>query len=184
MKQSKSAGFVIWITGLPSSGKTTLAKNLREQLDQRQIPTVILDSDDLRAVLTPNPAYTEEERDWFYKVIAYLAAFLAKNGINVLIAATAHRRHYRDQAREQTGRFAEVYVQCQLETCKERDPKGIYALAGSGEAQSVPGVGVKYEPPLKPEATVDTTNASPEEAAHLVLAQLQGSSVITFNLIS
>lgn len=181
MKRSKSVGFIIWITGLPASGKTTLAKNLKEQLGQRQIQAVILDSDDLRTVLTPNPAYTEEERDWFYNVIAYLAAFLANEGINVLIASTAHRRHYRNQVREQTEQFAEVYVQCQLETCQERDPKGIYALAKVGKADSVPGIGVKYERPLKPEATVDTTSTSPQEAAQLVLVQLQNAGVIAFD---
>lgn len=181
MKRSKSVGFIIWITGLPASGKTTLAKNLKEQLGQRQIQAVILDSDDLRTVLTPNPAYTEGERDWFYNVIAYLAAFLANEGINVLIASTAHRRHYRNQVREQTEQFAEVYVQCQLETCQERDPKGIYALAKVGKADSVPGIGVKYERPLKPEATVDTTSTSPQEAAQLVLVQLQNAGVIAFD---
>lgn len=179
MQQAQSAGFVIWFTGLPASGKTTLAKKLQEQLGKRQIRAVLLDSDDLRAVLTPNPAYTEQERDWFYNVIAYLAALLANEGVNVLIAATAHRRRYRDEARERLSRFAEVYVQCSLEACQERDPKGIYALAESGEADSVPGVGAAYERPLKAEAAVDTTTTSPQEAAQLVLAQLQEAGLFT-----
>ena len=179
MKQAISAGFVVWFTGLPASGKTTLANVIKELLAEQGVRVVVLDSDDLRSVLTPEPAYSEEEREWFYNVIAYLAGFLAKEGINVLIAATAHRRRYRERARERVGRFAEVYVQCSLEACKERDPNGIYALAESGVAESVPGVGADYERPLQPEATVDTTNSSPQEAARMVVAQLQAAKIIT-----
>lgn len=171
-------GFAIWLTGLPASGKTTLANELKEQLTARHIQAIVLDSDDLRAVLTPEPTYMAEERDWFYGVIAYLAAFLSENNINVLIAATANHRLYRDRARARIGRFAEVYVQCSLDVCKERDPKGIYALAEEGQAKTVPGVGAEYEPPLNPEAVVDTTNTSPTEAARTVLAQLKAQGTI------
>lgn len=178
MAQPSLDGFVIWFTGLPASGKTTLAHLVKEQLAERRIHAIVLDSDDLRAVLTPEPAYTEQERDWFYNVIAYLAAFLSANGVNVLVAATAHRRRYRDRAREQIGRFAEVFVRCSLETCKERDPKGIYTLAEAGQAESVPGVGADYESPIRPAAVIDTTNTNPLEAARSVLAQLRDRGII------
>lgn len=168
-----NSGFVVWFTGLPAAGKTTLAYAMQEQLRARDVRTVVLDSDDLRAVLTPEPAYTAAERDWFYAVVVYLAAWLARSGVNVLIAATANRADYRKRARRQIARFAEVHVQCALDVCRRRDPKGIYALAESGDADHVPGMGVAYEPPLNPEATVDTTVKLPAEAARAVLIQLE-----------
>lgn len=168
-----ASGFVIWLTGLPAAGKTTLAHAMQAQLQARGVHTVVLDSDDLRAVLTPEPAYTAAERDWFYGVITYLAAWLARSGVNVLIAATANRAVYRKRARRQIARFAEVHVQCALDVCRRRDPKGIYALAEQGDADHVPGLGVAYEPPVNPEATVDTAVNLPAEAARAALIQLE-----------
>ncbi|HEX6290167.1 MAG TPA: adenylyl-sulfate kinase [Herpetosiphonaceae bacterium] len=165
-------GFTIWLTGLPASGKTSLARELQRLLAQRGVHAVLLDSDELRGALTPQPRYTAAERDWFYGVIGYLAAWLARSGVNVLIAATAQRRAYRDQARAQIARFAEVEVCCPLAICQQRDPKGIYAQAQAGQAQHVPGVGDPYEPPLHPEATIDTGSMSPTAAARSVLAQM------------
>jgi adenylylsulfate kinase len=165
-------GFVLWLTGLPASGKSTLAQELRCRLAERGLQAVILDSDELHAVLTPHPTYDAEERDWFYGVMVYLAAWLANNGVNVLVAATANRRTYRQQARAQIQRFVEVYVSCPLETCQARDRKGIYERAAGGQAENVPGVGVPYEPPLAPEAVVDTSRQTTGEAADIVLVQL------------
>jgi adenylylsulfate kinase len=167
-------GFVVWFTGLPASGKSTLARAVKRRLAERGIHAVYLDSDALRPVLTPRPAYTEEERDWFYQVLAFLAAWLAGSGVNVLVAATAHKRAYREQARGQIARFAEAYVQCPLHICEQRDPKGIYQLARSGSAGQVPGVGVPYEPPQRPEAVVDCARLTPDEAAADILTQLAG----------
>lgn len=165
-------GFALWLTGLPASGKSTLARALQSQLAARGIHTLILDSDELRAILTPQPSYSDAERDWFYGVLAHLAAWLTRNGINVLIAATANRRVYRQAAREQIERFAEIYVQCSLATCCQRDPKGIYAAANAGQAAHVPGIGSTFEPPLSPEVVVDTEQYEPAQAAALVLTHL------------
>lgn len=173
------SGFVVWLTGLPASGKTSLAYAMQAELvAQEKIQTVVLDSDELRAVLTPDPAYSATERDWFYGVVTYLAAWLARDGVNVLIAATANRRRYRDEARRQIVRFAEVHVVCSLAECRARDPKGIYKRAQMGEATSVPGVGADYEGPLRAETAVNTTTMLPEEAAVFVIAQLQGQGII------
>ena len=173
-------GFVTWFTGLPASGKTTLARSTQQLLVERGIHAILVDSDDWRAILTPRPEYTEAERDWFYSVIGYLATWLANNSVNVLVAATANRRLYRDQARQQIERFAEVYVYCPLAVCRERDPKGIYDLAQEGKAGNVPGVGTVYEAPLAPEAVVDTSNSTPDEAAESVAGQLQRARIIRY----
>ena len=171
-------GFVVWLTGLPASGKSTLARLGQQKLAQSRTTALVLDSDELRDVLTPNPAYSEEERDWFYGVIVYWAAWLARNGINVLVAATAHRRAYRQDARLQIARFIEVYVQCSLEACRRRDTKGIYALADAGKAPNVPGVGSRYEPPDQPEIAVDTEQLTPQAATENILNYLAEHSFV------
>lgn len=167
-------GFAIWLTGLPASGKTTLAQAMQRQMAGRGISALLLDSDEMRTILTPRPTYTETERDWFYGALAGLAAWLTRNGINVLIAATANRRAYRQAARAQIKRFAEVHVQCPPETCRTRDRKGIYAAAAAGQAGHVPGIGIAFEPPLQPEMAVNTEQYKPDEAAERVLVQLKG----------
>ena len=166
------AGFALWLTGLPSSGKTTLAHALSGLLRERGIAVQILDSDELRCRLTPNPVYSAEERDWFYNTVTFLAELLTANGVNVLIAATASRRAFRQRARECIARFAEVYVACLPEVCRARDPKSLWERADRGEITSLPGVGAVYEAPRAPEATVDTDRHSPQAAAHHILRQL------------
>lgn len=172
MTEARS-GFVLWLTGVPSSGKTTLGRMLCERLGDEGFVVQLLDSDELRTVLTPEPSYSSQERDWFYGVIVYLAGLLADNGVNVIIAATGARRAYRDAARKRLARFAEVYVHCAPVVCRERDPKGLWEKVARGEISGLPGADEPYEQPLAPEAIVDTGETSPEEAAANVLAQLQ-----------
>ncbi|MGQ9648307.1 MAG: adenylyl-sulfate kinase [Thermodesulfobacteriota bacterium] len=167
-------GFAIWLTGLPSSGKTTLANALSLLLSERGISVQILDSDDLRGKLTPHPTYSPEERDWFYDTVAFLAELLTNNGVNILIAATASRRAYRELARSRIKRFAEVYIDCRVEVCKARDPKGLWGSAEKGEVTALPGTGVPYEAPESPEVRVNTTHLSIDEAARQIFNQLDG----------
>lgn len=166
-------GFVIWFTGLPASGKSSSAQALRTLLAKRGIPTLVLDSDEMRAMLVPDPSYTTAEQERVYGAMAHLAAWLAHQGHNILIAATANERRYRDALRHKVPHFIEVYVVCDMDICRERDPKGIYALADAGEASHVPGLGVPYEPPLAPELTIDTTNTFADDAAYKVFLYLR-----------
>jgi adenylylsulfate kinase len=165
-------GFAIWLTGLPSSGKTTLAHALSRLLAERGIAVQILDSDELRRRLTPDPTYSAEERDWFYDIVTFLAELLTTNGVNVLIAATASRRAYRQVVRERIVRFVEVHVSCPPEVCRARDPKGLWERADRGEITNLPGAGALYEAPDAPEARVDTARYSAQEAAHRILKRL------------
>jgi adenylylsulfate kinase len=164
---------VLWLTGLPASGKTTLAKELRTRLTERGVAAELLDADELRKILTPHPDYTERERDWFYGVLVYLADLLSKHGIAVLVAATAHRRAYRDEARRRLPRFIEIYVDCDIETCRRRDPKGLYAAAGRGAISSLPGEQVGFEAPESPEVHVNTSKLAPPAAAQAVMERLE-----------
>ena len=156
-----TSAFSIWFTGLPASGKTTLANLLAHYLAERDIRSQILDSDVLRNVLTPEPAYTSEERDWFYNTLAFIGGLLVKNGVNTIIAATAHRREHRERAREHLPEYIEVYMRCPLQTCIERDQKGIYRKAIEGKATTVPGVQELYEEPTMPAIIVDTEQDPP-----------------------
>jgi adenylylsulfate kinase len=167
------SGFAIWLTGLPASGKTTLARGLADVLKRTGHPVQVLDSDRLRRVLTPEPTYSRQERDWFYRTMVFIGRLLTQNGVNVIFAATAVRRSYRDQARDAIDRFAEVYVRCSLETCMARDEKGIYQKALRGEATTVPGLQVDYQAPEHPEVTVNTEVQSPAEGVRAILDRLE-----------
>jgi adenylylsulfate kinase len=144
-------GAVVWITGLPSSGKSTLARSTLAQLEQHDIAAALLDGDEVRRSIVPAPGYTPPERDHLYETLTRLALLLAGQGLVVLVAATAHQRRYRDHARELAPRFAEVYVKVSPEVCATRDTKGLYASARRGDAPELPGAGVEYEPPEHPE---------------------------------
>jgi adenylylsulfate kinase len=137
-------GVVAWFTGLPSSGKTTLAREVAGELRLRDIHAVLLDSDDLRASLVPPPGYDDTSRAQLYGTLARLAALIARQGHVVLVPATAHRRAFRDAARALAPAFVEVYVDTPLDECRRRDTKGLYA----GHAPQAPGVGLPYEPPV------------------------------------
>jgi adenylylsulfate kinase len=165
-------GFAIWLTGLPASGKTTLAHALGRLLQERGITVQILDSDELRKRLTLRPTYSPEERDWFYDIVVFLAELLTANGVNVLIAATASRRAYRRAARDRIAHFAEVYVDCPPKVCRTRDPKGLWERADGGEIANLPGAGSPYEAPGAPEARVNTARHPAEAAARHILRQL------------
>jgi adenylylsulfate kinase len=181
MAEGIQPGFTIWLTGLPSSGKTTLAYALSPLFSERGVAVQVLDSDDLRQKLTPNPTYSPEERDWFYDVVTFLAGLLTDNGVNVLIAATASCRAYRQAARDRIGRFAEVYVDCSPEVCQARDPKSLWKRADEGEITTLPGAGVPYEPPQSPEVHVDTARLSIEETADQIVCQLNEQSFFIRN---
>lgn len=138
-------GIVVWFTGLPSSGKSTLAASVAGELRRRAIPAVTLDSDDIRAML-PSLGYDDAARSQLYALLARLAAHIARQGHVVLVPATAHRRTYRDAARALAPAFLEVFVDTPLDECRRRDTKGLYAA----NVAAAPGAGTEYEPPVAP----------------------------------
>lgn len=151
-----AAGAIVWFTGLPSSGKTTLARRVQAHFGRTGRVSVLLDSDELRDLLGAH-SYAPEDRAQFYRQLAALAVLLARQGLVVLVAATAPRRQDRDRARGEVGagRFVEVWVDTPLADCEARDPKGLYAQARRGDASELPGVGAEYEPPWAPEVIAD-----------------------------
>lgn len=145
------AGAVVWLTGLPSSGKSTLAADLASALRAAGRPPVVLDGDEVRQALLPAPGYTPEARDAFYATLGRLAALLAGQGLVVLVPATAHRAAYRADARRIAPAFVEVYVAVDAEECRRRDAKGLYAATAAGAAAGLPGADVGYEAPVSPD---------------------------------
>lgn len=168
--------WVVWFTGLPGCGKTTIAKEVKAKFEERGTKVKVLELDEIRRVITPNPTYTDQEREVVYASLAYMAKLLSEAGTNVIVDATANRRRYRDLARELIPSFAEVYVKTSLAACIERErgrkavysPKGIYAKAG-GEDANVPGVNVAYEEPINPGVVVDAESTDPDQNADLVV---------------
>jgi adenylylsulfate kinase len=165
--------FAVWITGLPASGKSTIARALAETLAARSVDVAVLESDTLRKVLTPRPTYSDDERDTFYAAVAHIGALLVQHGVPVIFDATANRRAYRAPARSAIERFLEVHVECPLEICIRRDPKGIYRQGRSGEATTVPGLQASYEAPEHPDVVVSGHAEPPQTAARTIVRALE-----------
>ena len=147
-----SSGAIVWLTGRPASGKSTLAERVKTALDRRGIASCVLNSDEVREALA-NRDYSPAGRDRFYGTLAALAGLLSEQGIIVLVAATAHRAIYRARARQIASHFIEVYVATSARECAKRDPKRLYRDAdnGSRAVASLPGMQVPYEVPIHPD---------------------------------
>ncbi|OGK79403.1 MAG: hypothetical protein A2W08_13945 [Candidatus Rokubacteria bacterium RBG_16_73_20] len=172
--------WAIWITGLPGSGKSALARGATAALRERGVPVVHLELDVIRKTLTPTPTYSETERDVVYRALVSMATALTDAGVPVIIDATAHRRAWRELARASIARFAEVQLECPLEVCRRREaqrtgghaPRGIYARAGAPGAR-VPGVDVPYEPSFAPERVIDTARRDVAASVHQIVSLAQ-----------
>ena len=164
--------WAVWITGLPGSGKSTIARAAAAELAARGRPALVLELDALRRLLTPEPTYSAPEREVVYRALVAMAVTLVETGVPVIIDATGHRRAWRDLARARLGNFAEVQVRCPLALCQAREqarppghaPPGIYAHAGRPGA-TVPGVDVAYDEARAPELIVDSAVEEPSAAA-------------------
>lgn len=143
-------GVVVWVTGRPASGKSTLAREVARELRG----AIVLDGDEVRGAIRPTPGYDESARDAFYETLARLAALLARQGHVVVVPATAPRRAQRERARALAPAFVEVYVDTPLEECARRDPKGLYARAAQDPSLTLPGVNAPFEPPDEADVVV------------------------------
>ena len=170
-------GWALWITGLPASGKSTITKQIVESLGNQDVKVQVLESDELRKIITPNPTYSPQERDIFYNTMIYIGSILTKNEVNVIFDAVANRKKWRKKARENINNFMEIYVDTPLNICKERDPKGIYKKAELGEASTVPGVQKEYEKPENPGVIVDGTD-DPEKSAEKIMKVMKENEFI------
>ncbi len=164
------SGADVWVTGPPASGKSTFARRLRDRLRATAVAAAVLDGDAVRAALVPAPGYDAAGRDAFYETLGNLALALSEEGLVTIVAATAHRRAFRDRVRARAPRFLEVFVDVPAGVCAARDPKGLWAKARAGEAPDLPGAALAYEPPPTPEVVArgGADDAAVETAAALL----------------
>ncbi len=166
---TRPSAFAIWITGLPASGKSTITAALKPRLKDLGCSVEVLESDEVRRVLTPTATYADPERDLFYRALAFTGAKLVAHGVTVIFDATATKRAYREFARTLIPMFMEVWVDCSLDLCMQRDRKGTYRRGQRGESSTVPGLQAPYEAPENPEVTIDTGHLSADMAAERIV---------------
>lgn len=171
-------GFVVWLTGLPGSGKTTIVRQLENLLKERGARLEVLDGDDVRRNLSPDLGFSKADRESHARRVVYLSKLLSRNGIIVLVSLISPYRKFRAFAREQIQDFVEVFTKCPLETCIKRDPKGLYRKALAGEISDLTGLQDVYEEPLDPEVTVETDKESVEDSVQKILANLESTGLV------
>ncbi|HEV2138465.1 MAG TPA: adenylyl-sulfate kinase [Nitrososphaerales archaeon] len=168
-------GFVLWMTGLPASGKSTIALLAKQRLEADYGRHVeLLDGDEVRKGLSSDLGLSREDREEHARRVSYLAKVLARNGVISIVALISPYRTSRQRARELIGEddFVEVFVKASLATCEKRDPKGLYAKARRGEINNMTGIQDPYEEPVSPEIVIDTESTTPERSTDTLLSIL------------
>jgi len=171
-----SSGLTVWLTGLPSAGKTTLARGLEKRLLAAGHRVEVLDGDVVRTHLTKGLGFSREDREENVRRIGFVAHLLARNGVVVVASVISPYRGVRDELRAMHhGRFFEVHVATPVEVCAERDVKGLYARQRAGELTGLTGVDDPYEAPVQPEAVVHTQDQTLEESVETLWQALHSS---------
>lgn len=161
------------MTGLPGSGKTTIALVLEKKLRAMGRNIEILDGDEVRKGLSSDLGFSKEDRQRHAKRVTYVAKVLTRNEVIVLVGLISPFRAFRQYAREEIGEFIEVFVDTSLEECIERDPKGLYKMAMDGKIKDLTGLQDPYEAPEDPELVIPTEDVTVEQAADMVMDQLR-----------
>jgi len=170
---TRANGFCLWLTGLPSAGKTTIARELAPRLAKRGYPAEILDGDEARMILSTDLGFDRESRETHAARITFVAKLLARNGIVPIVSFISPYQTSRAWARSQIDQFVEVYVNTPLSECERRDVKGLYGRARAGQLSAMTGVDDPYEPPEDPEIVVDAVSVTPGESAISILRGLE-----------
>lgn len=166
-------GATLWFTGLSGSGKSTLAKAVEYELRRRHCKVEMLDGDIIRTNLSKGLGFSKEDRDINVRRIGFVANLLSRNGVVAITAAISPYRAIRDEIRQRTENFIEVYVNAPLEICEARDVKGLYAKARAGEIKNFTGIDDPYEEPLNPEVVCYTARESIQDSVSKVIAELE-----------
>lgn len=171
-------GFTIWLTGLSGAGKSTIANLLEQELRARGRLVEVLDGDVIRTHLSKGLGFSREDRDTNILRIGWVCDVLSRNGVVAIAAAISPYRSTRDQVRERIERFVEVFVDAPLNTCIDRDVKGLYKKALAGEIKEFTGVSDPYEPPLNPEIIVQTATETVEASVARILSYLEEAGLL------
>lgn len=168
-RAAMSKGVTVWFTGLPCSGKTTIADKVAEILKEKNLKVERLDGDIVRKGLTSDLGFSKEDRAENIKRVTFVAKLLTRNDVTVLATFVSPYIDRRQKTREEIGDFIEVYVRCSVEECIKRDVKGMYKKALAGEITGFTGIDDPYEAPPKPELIVDTDVETLDESVQKVL---------------
>lgn len=171
-------GFVVWLTGLSGSGKSTIAKGLEFKLKRRGCAVEILDGDIVRTHLSKGLGFSRDDRDTNIRRIGFVANLLSRNGVVTIVSAISPYRSVRNELRQTVTNFVEVYVNAPLAVCEARDVKGLYAKARTGEIQCFTGISDPYEEPLHPEVVCYTTEETIDQSIDKVIARLEQTRLI------
>ncbi len=173
-------GVVIWFTGLPSSGKSTLAHAVEEELYSRGHLSYVLDGDNVRHGLNKNLGFSPEDREENIRRIGEVARLFAQAGVITMTAFISPYQKDRERARQllEDEEFIEVFVKVSLEEAEQRDPKGLYKKARSGEIKEFTGISAPYEEPLNPELAVDTDKLDLDKSKNMVIQYLEEKKII------
>src|SRR5918912_934208 len=166
-------GCTLWFTGLSGSGKTTISEIVEKELRERGHRVEVLDGDVVRTNLSKGLGFSREDRNINILRIGFVAHLLSRNGVTVIVSAISPYTEARDQVRRRIVDFVEVFVDAPLEVCAERDVKGLYKKAFSGEIEQFTGVSDPYEPPAAPDLVLKTNEEKPEESARKVIEKLE-----------
>ena len=181
--------FTLWFVGLPSCGKSTVARRVETRLRQRGFRVENLDGDNVRQNLHPELGFSKEDRGTNNRRIGFICTLLNKNDVVAIVAAIAPYREYRERVREaveEVGRFVLIYVECPVAVCKARDPKGLYERAERGEITNFTGVNDPFEAPTEDEyeITINTAEQSAEQSAQAVIEGLERLGLIAPTIAS
>ncbi len=173
-------GFTIWFTGLPSSGKSTIAERVARILRERELRVEVLDGDEVRKNLSKGLGFSREDRDTNIRRIGWVCQLLARNGVVAIGAAISPFREVRDEVRRMhaPGAFVETYVSAPVKVCAERDVKGLYKKAFAGEITNMTGVQDPYEPPVAAEVVLESHRESVEASAAKLVAKIEELGLI------
>jgi adenylylsulfate kinase len=165
-------GQILWFTGLPAAGKTTIALQLKEKLKKYNRNIVILDGDVVRKTF-PEAGFSREERNEHIKRVGYVAKLFAEQGFIVLCSFISPFEESREFVKNLYGNFKLIYLKCPVDTCIKRDPKGLYKRAIAGELENFTGISQEYEEPANPNIVVNTGENSVEESLAHILSKIR-----------
>ena len=180
-KRNKNKGVILWYTGLSGSGKSTIANEVEKKLFEKGFHTYVLDGDNIRFGLNSNLGFSPEDRTENIRRIGEVAKLFVDAGIIVSTAFISPYREDRDRVRSivEDGDMVEVFVQCDIAVCEQRDAKGLYKKARAGEIKEFTGISAPYEEPAHAELTIDSGKHSVEECAQMVIEYLKGNNYLS-----